>query len=105
MWKFQDFSVIKILRETNFGEFGSFKTTVFAFFKALNFVKNCKQTVYEMCRCGSFMIFLSLIISMAESRIVSRETRLRFARQVSRDLGPKSRIGEKHVKIWPKSRF
>jgi len=38
VWKFQDFSVIHILREINFGEFGSSKKAIFAIFWALNFV-------------------------------------------------------------------
>ena len=48
-----------------------------------------------------------VVISVAESRTVSRETRLRFARQVSRDSRKKSRnkkIGPKMAKFgqkWP----
>ena len=38
MWKFQDFSVIQILREIIFGEGRTFKSTVFAILGALNFV-------------------------------------------------------------------
>ena len=38
VWKFQDFSVIQILRETYLGESRSPKTAVFAIFEALNFV-------------------------------------------------------------------
>ena len=38
MEKFQDFSVIQILREINFGESRSPKTAVFVIFGALNFV-------------------------------------------------------------------
>ena len=38
VWKSQDFSVILILRETNFGESRSSKTAVFAFFESLNLV-------------------------------------------------------------------
>ena len=38
VWKNQDFSVIQILREINFGECESSKTDVFAIFEALNFV-------------------------------------------------------------------
>ena len=38
MWKFQEFSVIQILRETNFEGSRSAKSAVFAIFEALNFV-------------------------------------------------------------------
>ena len=38
MWKFQDFSVIQILREINFRESRSCKTAFFANLGALNFV-------------------------------------------------------------------
>ena len=38
MRKFEDFSVIQILRETSFGESESPKTAVFAISRALNFV-------------------------------------------------------------------
>ena len=38
VWKFQDFSVIQILREIIFGEGRTFKSTVFAILGALNFV-------------------------------------------------------------------
>ena len=38
MWKFQDFSVIQILRETNFGKTKSPKNAIFVIFGALNFV-------------------------------------------------------------------
>ena len=48
VWKFQDISVIQILREINFGQFRSCKITVFADLGALNLVnfvisafKNC----------------------------------------------------------------
>ena len=37
MWKFQDFSVIQILREINFGESRSYQTAVFALFWIPNF--------------------------------------------------------------------
>ena len=37
VWKFQDFSVIQILREINFGGSGSSKTAVFANLGALDF--------------------------------------------------------------------
>ena len=37
MWKFQDFSVIQILREINFKESRCSKTAVVAIFWALNF--------------------------------------------------------------------
>ena len=42
---------------------------------------------------------LLLLISVAESRTVSRETRLRFARQVSRDSRKESRNGKIGSKI------
>ena len=38
VWKFQDFSVIQILREINFGNIRSSKTAVFVIFGALNYV-------------------------------------------------------------------
>ena len=37
MWKFQDFSVIEILREINFGEYKSSKTAYLAIMETLNF--------------------------------------------------------------------
>ena len=37
VWKFQDFSVIQILREIDFGEFRSSKTVVFTILRAVNF--------------------------------------------------------------------
>ena len=39
VWNFQDFSVIQIFREINFGESRSSKTAIFAIFEGLNFVK------------------------------------------------------------------
>ena len=39
MWECQDFSVIQILREINFGEFRSCKTAFYAILGALNFVE------------------------------------------------------------------
>ena len=38
VWKFQDSSVIQILREIKIGESRNSKTTIFAIFEALNFV-------------------------------------------------------------------
>jgi len=38
-WKFQDFSIIHILREIDLGEYRSYKTAIFATLGALNFVK------------------------------------------------------------------
>ena len=38
VWKFQNFSVIQILREINFGESESFEIAIFANFGALNVV-------------------------------------------------------------------
>ena len=38
MWKFQDFSVIQILHETNFGEFRSSNAAIFKIFGDMNFV-------------------------------------------------------------------
>ena len=38
MWKFQDFSVIEILREINVGESRSAKIAILAIFGALNLV-------------------------------------------------------------------
>ena len=38
MWKIQDFSVIQILREINFGDSRSSKTAIFAILGAPNFV-------------------------------------------------------------------
>ena len=37
MWKFQDFSVIQILREINFGHFEATKTAILTISEALNF--------------------------------------------------------------------
>ena len=48
MWKFQDFSVIQILREINFGESRSTKTAVFAISGSLyfdNLLNICLQKV------------------------------------------------------------
>ena len=45
VWKFQDYSVVQILREINFGESRSSKTAVYAILGAMNFydlVKICK---------------------------------------------------------------
>ena len=39
VWKFQYFSVIQILREINFGEFRSSKTTFYAIWRTLKMVK------------------------------------------------------------------
>ena len=39
VWKFQDFSVIQILREINFGQSRSSKTAVFAIFEPLNVLR------------------------------------------------------------------
>ena len=46
VWKFQDFSVIQILREFSFGES---KTAVFASFRALNFV-NLLTFSFQKCQ-------------------------------------------------------
>ena len=37
MWKLHDFAITQILREINFGDYGSAKTAVFAMLEALNF--------------------------------------------------------------------
>ena len=38
VWKFQNFSVIQILREINFGECRNYESVVFAILEALNLV-------------------------------------------------------------------
>ena len=38
MWKFQDFSVMQILRQINFGESRSSESAFFAIFRALTFL-------------------------------------------------------------------
>ena len=38
VWKFQDYSVIQILREINFGQYKSYKTEFFAIFETLNLI-------------------------------------------------------------------
>ena len=51
MWKFQDFSVIQILREINFGKPRSSETAIFTIFRALEFgklVNLCLQKVQKM---------------------------------------------------------
>ena len=53
MWKFQDFSVIQIFREINFGESRSSKTAVFAIFGVLNLVNLihfCLQKVQKFIK-------------------------------------------------------
>ena len=45
MWKFQEFSVIKILRGINLGECRNPKTTIFAIFK-----------ISEFCSFGEFQL-------------------------------------------------
>ena len=44
-------------------------------------------------------------VSMAQSRLVSRETRLRFARLVSRDLGARVSQKKKNTQNWAKMAF
>jgi len=39
VWKFQDISVIQILREINFGESKNFKTAVFVIFAIFGFLQ------------------------------------------------------------------
>ena len=48
MWKFQEFSVAKILREINFRKSRSPKTAVFAICGALNFVDLVKFSVQKL---------------------------------------------------------
>ena len=51
--KFQDFSVIQILREINFGEFRSFKTAnaIFPFLGDLNFVNLVNFSLLKVQKC------------------------------------------------------
>ena len=47
VWKYQDFSVIQILREINFGEHRNSKTGVFDIYEALIFDKSAHFTVWK----------------------------------------------------------
>ena len=51
VWKFQDFSVIQILREINFGEFRSSKFAVCAILRALNLVHLVKFSLQKVQKC------------------------------------------------------
>ena len=37
VWKFQDFSITQILREINFGDFRTTKSSILTYFEAMNF--------------------------------------------------------------------
>ena len=45
VWKFQDFSIIHILHETNFGDYRSAKSAILTHYEALNF------DFYEVLQC------------------------------------------------------
>ena len=47
-WKFQNFCVIQILREINFGESRSCKTAFLAIFRALNFIDLVNSSLPRM---------------------------------------------------------
>ena len=51
MWKFENFSVIQILREINFGESRSSKTAVFAIFGAVTFVDLLNCSIQKVQKC------------------------------------------------------
>ena len=48
MWKFQDFSIVQILREINFVESRSSNTVVFAILGALTFVNLVNSNVHKV---------------------------------------------------------
>ena len=58
VWKFQDFSIIHILREINFGKSRSAKSTILTHLDALNFVFNqflhfLKTGIYQINKIQS----------------------------------------------------
>ena len=56
VWKFQDLSVIQILREIKFGESRSSKTAILANFGALNFVGLVKFSLQKVQKFMKFKI-------------------------------------------------
>ena len=56
VWKFQDFSVIQILREIKFGESRSSKTAILANFGALNFVGLVKFSLQKVQKFMKYKI-------------------------------------------------
>ena len=68
MWKFQEFCVSEILREINFVDSRSAKTTIFAILGAVNFVhlvnfslqnvpKNSQKSEFRASKCGKMADF------------------------------------------------
>ena len=49
VWKFQDFSVIQILREINLGESRSSETAILTIFRVLNFA-NWHISAFKKCK-------------------------------------------------------
>ena len=59
MWKFQDLSVIQILREINFGEFKSTKYAILTHLEAMTFdfyafLRYLKAEIYQINKINSF---------------------------------------------------
>ena len=79
MWKYQDFSVIQILREIKIGESRNSKTAVFAIFKALNFVDlaNLSLQKYKMHKISKFRASKRVIMSdltlLESEKLISRK--------------------------------
>ena len=77
VWKFQDFSVILILREINFGEFRSSQTAVFAILGALNFVDLGNfnlQIVQKLIKKSTFLASVRLKMAyFAFPKLISRK--------------------------------
>ena len=61
VWRLQDFSVIQILREINFGKSRSTESAIFAILEALNFVnlvnyslqmvQKLQKSKFRVCKC------------------------------------------------------
>ena len=56
VWKFHEFSVNSILRESNLGEFKSFKTAVFVILGAMHFVDLVYSSFQKMQKFIKFQI-------------------------------------------------
>ena len=81
VWKFQDFSVIQILCEINFGESRTLKSATFA---ALNFFNLVLVVAFKKCKNSKSKFRPSKCAKMADfallklSKLISRKIRLIF---------------------------
>ena len=71
MWKFQDFSVIQILREINFVDLESSKNTVLAVFGALNLAN---LTILSFEKVQKFLCRVSEYAKVGDFALLESQT-------------------------------